>query len=148
MVSVNMSSKELLQTESAESSELPARVGQLGRRLDMVRGAVESWRAGLRRSLLQCQVWGPRGLRVWEKLVFLCSGCFGTETAYMREMGFTICFQEAQLLSRDLLFALGLLLPWPTPSLRVPASIPVGRECHPALPHLCPLAKRTLQQSD
>ncbi|XP_044087705.1 nesprin-2 isoform X6 [Neovison vison] len=55
VVSVNMSSKELLQTESAESSELPARVGQLGRRLDMVRGAVESWRAGLRRSLLQCQ---------------------------------------------------------------------------------------------
>ncbi|XP_032200348.1 nesprin-2 isoform X13 [Mustela erminea] len=55
VVSVNMSSKELLQTESAESGELQARVGQLGRRWDVVRGAVESWRAGLRRFLLQCQ---------------------------------------------------------------------------------------------
>ncbi|XP_077909922.1 nesprin-2 isoform X1 [Halichoerus grypus] len=55
VVSVNMSSKEFLQTESAESSELQGRVGQLGLRWDAAQGAVESWREGLRRSLLQCQ---------------------------------------------------------------------------------------------
>ncbi|XP_027957514.1 nesprin-2 isoform X2 [Eumetopias jubatus] len=55
VVSVNMSSKEFLQTESAESSELQGRVGQLGLRWDAAQGAVESWREGLRQSLLQCQ---------------------------------------------------------------------------------------------
>lgn len=109
MVSVNMSSKEFLQTESAESSELQGRVGQLGLRWDAAQGAVESWREGLRRSLLQCQVRRRQGPRGWEKPVFLSSGCFGTNTAWVREMCFTICFQKAQLLSRDLLLALGLL---------------------------------------
>ncbi|XP_045666543.1 nesprin-2 isoform X3 [Ursus americanus] len=55
VVSVNMSSKDFLQTESAESSELQGRVGQLGLRWDTAQGAVESWREGLRQSLLQCQ---------------------------------------------------------------------------------------------
>lgn len=62
-----MSSKDFLQTESAESSELQGRVGQLGLRWDTAQGAVESWREGLRQSLLQCQVrrlpgptWGGR----------------------------------------------------------------------------------------
>ncbi|XP_025775123.1 nesprin-2 [Puma concolor] len=55
VVSVNMSSEEYLQTESAESKELQGRVGQLALHWDAAQGAVESWRAGLRRALVQCQ---------------------------------------------------------------------------------------------
>uniref|UniRef100_A0A8C0K488 Spectrin repeat containing nuclear envelope protein 2 n=1 Tax=Canis lupus dingo TaxID=286419 RepID=A0A8C0K488_CANLU len=55
VVSVNTSSQEFLQTESAESNELQSRVGQLGLRWDAAQGAVESWREGLRQSLMQCQ---------------------------------------------------------------------------------------------
>ncbi|XP_044915977.1 nesprin-2 isoform X3 [Felis catus] len=55
VVSVNMSSEEFLQTESAESKELQGRVGQLALHWDAAQGAVESWRAGLRRALMQCQ---------------------------------------------------------------------------------------------
>nr|XP_060475711.1 nesprin-2 [Panthera onca] len=55
VVSVNMSSEEFLQTESAESKELQGRVGQLALHWDAAQGAVESWRAGLRRALVQCQ---------------------------------------------------------------------------------------------
>lgn len=61
MVSVNMSSEEFLQTESAESKELQGRVGQLALHWDAAQGAVESWRAGLRRALVQCQVRRPPG---------------------------------------------------------------------------------------
>ncbi|XP_017526094.1 nesprin-2 isoform X12 [Manis javanica] len=53
--SVNVSSKDLLQPESTESRELQGRVGQLRLRWDAVEGAVESWRRGLRQSLMQCQ---------------------------------------------------------------------------------------------
>lgn len=56
MVSVNVSSKEFLQTGSAESKELQERVGQLRLRWDAAQGAVQSWREGLRQSLMQCQV--------------------------------------------------------------------------------------------
>lgn len=56
MVSVNVNSKEFLQSESAESKELQDRVGQLTLRWNTALGAVESWREGLRRSLMQCQV--------------------------------------------------------------------------------------------
>ncbi|XP_036761985.2 nesprin-2 isoform X14 [Manis pentadactyla] len=55
VASVNVSSKELLQPESTESRELQGRVGQLRLRWDAVQGAVESWRRGLRQSLMQCQ---------------------------------------------------------------------------------------------
>ncbi|EPY86170.1 hypothetical protein CB1_000324016 [Camelus ferus] len=55
LVSVNVSSKEFLQTESTDSKELQDRVGQLSLRWDAAQGAVESWRAGLRQSLMQCQ---------------------------------------------------------------------------------------------
>uniref|UniRef100_A0A7N5JX66 Spectrin repeat containing nuclear envelope protein 2 n=1 Tax=Ailuropoda melanoleuca TaxID=9646 RepID=A0A7N5JX66_AILME len=55
VVSVNMSSKDFLQTESAESSKLQGRVSQLGLRWDTAQDAVESWKEGLRQSLLQCQ---------------------------------------------------------------------------------------------
>ncbi|XP_070325555.1 nesprin-2 isoform X5 [Odocoileus virginianus] len=55
VVSVNVNSKEFLQSESAESKELQDRVGQLTLRWNTALGAVESWREGLRRSLMQCQ---------------------------------------------------------------------------------------------
>ncbi|XP_039098056.1 nesprin-2 isoform X4 [Hyaena hyaena] len=55
VVSVNMSSKEFLQTESAESKELQGRVGQLALHWDAARGAAERWRESLRRALVQCQ---------------------------------------------------------------------------------------------
>ncbi|KAG8511744.1 Nesprin-2, partial [Galemys pyrenaicus] len=55
VASVNVSSKEFLQTESTESQELHRRVSQLGLRWDVARGTVESWRESLRQSLMQCQ---------------------------------------------------------------------------------------------
>ncbi|XP_061285085.1 nesprin-2 isoform X12 [Bos javanicus] len=55
VVSVNVNSKEFLQSESTESKELQDRVGQLTLRWNTALGAVESWREGLRRSLMQCQ---------------------------------------------------------------------------------------------
>ena len=56
MVSVNVNSKEFLQSESAESKELQDRVSQLTLRWNTALGVVESWREGLRQSLMQCQV--------------------------------------------------------------------------------------------
>lgn len=53
--SVNVSSKEFPQTGSSESKELHERVGQLRLHWDAAQGAVESWREGLRQSLMQCQ---------------------------------------------------------------------------------------------
>ncbi|XP_069343498.1 nesprin-2 isoform X2 [Eulemur rufifrons] len=55
VVSANVSSKEFLQTESAESTELRRRLHQLSRCWDAARGAVDSWREGLRQSLMRCQ---------------------------------------------------------------------------------------------
>lgn len=55
VVSVNVSSQELLRTGSSESRELHERVGQLRLHWDAAQGAVESWREGLRQSLMQCQ---------------------------------------------------------------------------------------------
>ncbi|KAM5245078.1 nesprin-2 isoform 4-T7 [Hipposideros larvatus] len=55
VVSVNLSSREFLQTGSAESRELQDRVGQLRLHWDTAQGAVDSWREGLRQSLMQCQ---------------------------------------------------------------------------------------------
>nr|KAF6487762.1 spectrin repeat containing nuclear envelope protein 2 [Rousettus aegyptiacus] len=55
VVSVDVSSKEFLQTGSAESKELQERVGQLRLQWDAAQGAVQSWREGLRQSLMQCQ---------------------------------------------------------------------------------------------
>ncbi|XP_042108536.1 nesprin-2 isoform X12 [Ovis aries] len=55
VVSVNVNSKEFLQSESAESKELQDRVSQLTLRWNTALGAVESWREGLRQSLMQCQ---------------------------------------------------------------------------------------------
>lgn len=60
MVSVDVSSKEFLQTGSAESKELQERVGQLRLQWDAAQGAVQSWREGLRQSLMQCQVRHPQ----------------------------------------------------------------------------------------
>ncbi|KAM5338266.1 nesprin-2 isoform 2-T2 [Glossophaga mutica] len=55
VLSVNVNSKDSLQTGSTESKELQERVGQLRQHWDTVLGAVESWREGLRQSLMQCQ---------------------------------------------------------------------------------------------
>ncbi|XP_070274716.1 nesprin-2 isoform X3 [Myotis yumanensis] len=55
VISLNVSSKELLQTGSGESKELHENVGQLRLHWDAARAAVESWREGLRQSLMQCQ---------------------------------------------------------------------------------------------
>ncbi|XP_058423073.1 nesprin-2 isoform X4 [Diceros bicornis minor] len=55
VASVNVNSKEFLQTKSAEAKELQGRVGQLSLHWDAAQGAVESWREGLRQSLMQCQ---------------------------------------------------------------------------------------------
>uniref|UniRef100_A0A8C5V010 Nesprin-2 n=1 Tax=Microcebus murinus TaxID=30608 RepID=A0A8C5V010_MICMU len=55
VVSANESSKEFLQTESAESTELQSQLHQLSRCWDAAQGAADSWREGLRQSLMQCQ---------------------------------------------------------------------------------------------
>uniref|UniRef100_A0A8D2CK26 Spectrin repeat containing nuclear envelope protein 2 n=1 Tax=Sciurus vulgaris TaxID=55149 RepID=A0A8D2CK26_SCIVU len=55
MVSVNVSGKESLPTESTESTELQSRLRQLGLRWEAVQSAVDSWRGDLRQSLMQCQ---------------------------------------------------------------------------------------------
>ncbi|PNJ70702.1 SYNE2 isoform 6 [Pongo abelii] len=55
VVSVNVSSKEFLQTESPESTELQSRLRQLSLLWEAARSAVDSWRGGLRQSLMQCQ---------------------------------------------------------------------------------------------
>lgn len=56
VVSLNVSSKEFLQPGSSESKELHESVGQLRVHWDAARAAAESWREGLRQSLMQCQV--------------------------------------------------------------------------------------------
>nr|XP_035116587.2 nesprin-2 isoform X2 [Callithrix jacchus] len=55
VVSVNMSSKEFLQTESAESTELQSRLRQLSLLWEATQGMVDSCRGSLRQSLMQCQ---------------------------------------------------------------------------------------------
>uniref|UniRef100_M3Z9E4 Spectrin repeat containing nuclear envelope protein 2 n=1 Tax=Nomascus leucogenys TaxID=61853 RepID=M3Z9E4_NOMLE len=60
VVSVNVSSKEFLQTESPESTELQSRLCQLSLLWEAAQGTVDSWRGGLRQSLMQCQ-----GSKTW-----------------------------------------------------------------------------------
>ncbi|KAK1339284.1 hypothetical protein QTO34_019965 [Cnephaeus nilssonii] len=55
VVSPNVSSKEFLQTGSSESKELHESVGQLRLHWDAAWAAAESWREGLRQSLMQSQ---------------------------------------------------------------------------------------------
>ncbi|XP_042637078.1 nesprin-2 [Orycteropus afer afer] len=55
VVSVNVSSKEFLQTESTEPRELQNRLHQLSLHWEAAQGAVDSWREGLRKSLMRCQ---------------------------------------------------------------------------------------------
>ncbi|XP_040598842.1 nesprin-2 isoform X2 [Mesocricetus auratus] len=55
MVSVSESHKESLPNESPESTELQNRLHQLSLSWDTVQGVMDSWRADLRQSLMQCQ---------------------------------------------------------------------------------------------
>uniref|UniRef100_A0A2K6TJ47 Spectrin repeat containing nuclear envelope protein 2 n=1 Tax=Saimiri boliviensis boliviensis TaxID=39432 RepID=A0A2K6TJ47_SAIBB len=55
VISVNVSSKEFLQTENAESTELQSRLRQLSLLWEATQGMVDSCRGGLRQSLMQCQ---------------------------------------------------------------------------------------------
>ncbi|KAL1790760.1 nesprin-2 isoform X2 [Sigmodon hispidus] len=55
MVSVNVSHKESLPSESPESTELQNRLHQLSLSWDTVQGLMDSWRGDLRQSLMQCQ---------------------------------------------------------------------------------------------
>ncbi|KAM7323358.1 hypothetical protein ACRRTK_017464 [Alexandromys fortis] len=55
MVSVNVSHKESLPSESPESTELQNRLHQLSLSWDTVQGVMDSWRGDLRQSLMQCQ---------------------------------------------------------------------------------------------
>ncbi|XP_023558729.1 nesprin-2 isoform X2 [Octodon degus] len=55
MVSVNVSAKESLPSESTESAELHRSLCQLGLRWEAAQGEMDSWRARLRQLLLQCQ---------------------------------------------------------------------------------------------
>ncbi|MEJ1269433.1 hypothetical protein NN561_000243 [Cricetulus griseus] len=55
MVSVNVSHRESLPSESPESTELQNRLHQLSLSWDTVQGEMDSWRRDLRQSLMQCQ---------------------------------------------------------------------------------------------
>ncbi|KAM6202620.1 nesprin-2 [Rhynchocyon petersi] len=55
VVSVNSSSKEFLEPESTEHSELRSRLHQLSLHWEAAQRAVDSWREDLRQSLMQCQ---------------------------------------------------------------------------------------------
>lgn len=56
MVSVNVSHKEYLPSQSPEATELQNRLHQLSLSWDSVQGVLDSWRGDLRQSLMQCQV--------------------------------------------------------------------------------------------
>ncbi|XP_031211612.1 nesprin-2 isoform X2 [Mastomys coucha] len=55
MVSVNVSHKEYLPSQSPEATELQNRLHQLSLSWDSVQGVMDSWRGDLRQSLMQCQ---------------------------------------------------------------------------------------------
>lgn len=55
MVSVNVSHKEYLPSQSPEATELQNRLHQLSLSWDSVQGVLDSWRGDLRQSLMQCQ---------------------------------------------------------------------------------------------
>ncbi|XP_051003413.1 nesprin-2 [Acomys russatus] len=55
MVSVNVSHKESLPSQSPESTELQNRLHQLSLSWDTVQGVMDSWRGDLRQSLMRCQ---------------------------------------------------------------------------------------------
>ncbi|XP_029396520.1 nesprin-2 isoform X4 [Mus pahari] len=55
MVSVNVSHKEYLPSQSPEATELRNRLHQLSLSWDSVQGVMDSWRGDLRQSLMQCQ---------------------------------------------------------------------------------------------
>ncbi|XP_021103430.1 nesprin-2 isoform X2 [Heterocephalus glaber] len=55
MVSVNVSGKESLPPESAESTELQRRLCELSLHWEAVQGVMDSWRGDLQQSLMQCQ---------------------------------------------------------------------------------------------
>ncbi|XP_063097180.1 nesprin-2 isoform X2 [Cavia porcellus] len=67
MVSVNVSAKESLPSESAEASELHHRLCQLNLHWETAQGKMDSWRETLRQSLLQCQDFHQRSqsLLLW-----------------------------------------------------------------------------------
>lgn len=103
MVSVNVNSKEFLQTESTESKELQGRVGQLRLQWDAAQGAVESWRDSLRQSLMQCQVrrrsWCPRPRPTWvgEADIFIILRLLWHSQIWLvlGNVGSTICLQRS-----------------------------------------------------
>ncbi|EDL36472.1 mCG10044, isoform CRA_b, partial [Mus musculus] len=55
MVSVNVSHKEYLPSQSPEATELQNRLHQLSLSWDSVQGVLDNWRGDLRQSLMQCQ---------------------------------------------------------------------------------------------
>uniref|UniRef100_A0A6I8NCE0 Nesprin-2 n=1 Tax=Ornithorhynchus anatinus TaxID=9258 RepID=A0A6I8NCE0_ORNAN len=55
LISVNLSSEEFQQGESSESKELHNRLRQLNLHWEKTSRAADSWREGLRRSLMECQ---------------------------------------------------------------------------------------------
>lgn len=143
MVSVNASSREFLQSGSTESRELQDRLGQLRLHWDTAQAAVDSWREGLRRSLMQCQVRRPQSAPQahvggsGRYFYHRWAASVQPNVARVRKhVCFIICLQrgppahsEADAFPRS-----PGLLPRPTPSIRVPASIPRGQKCHPNTP--------------
>lgn len=55
MVSVNVSHKDYLPSQSPEATELQNRLHQLSLSWDAVQGVMDSWRGDLRQSLMRCQ---------------------------------------------------------------------------------------------
>uniref|UniRef100_A0A480L0G3 Nesprin-2 n=2 Tax=Sus scrofa TaxID=9823 RepID=A0A480L0G3_PIG len=104
LVSVNVSSKEFLQTESADSKELQDRVSQLSLRWDAAQEAVESWREGLRQSLMQCQDFHHLSQNL---LLWLASAESQRQKAHIRDpeanhQALLVCREELTQLEKEL----------------------------------------------
>lgn len=156
MVSVDASSREFLQSGSTEARELQDRLGQLRLHWDTAQGAVDSWREGLRRSLMQCQVRRPRSAPrptwVGAADIFIVTGLLWCSQMWL--LGSTCAlssvYRAAHLLTQKPDACPRLLVCCPGPLLVQgfqQAFQGVGNAT-PTLLHLCPFARKATWQSD
>lgn len=56
VLSINLCSNEFVQTDSAESRELQAKLKDMNKHWDRMGSSLEEWRCALQEALMQCQV--------------------------------------------------------------------------------------------
>lgn len=60
VLSINLCSNEFVQTDTAESQELQARLKDMNNYWDRMGSSLEEWRSALQEALMQCQVGGSQ----------------------------------------------------------------------------------------